>query len=358
VRQRGCLRHGATAAKGDRCSGQRVVVGEEGVRLADPMLNRVLTAPKIDLHIRRVMDEGRVLLVNLGKGQIGEDSSSLLGGLLVTTIGSPSLPVSIHHMRNALAPMIGRDFSLVLSEAIFQTFMSGESKDGNPSHHSTDHRTGVEARLSGNETIVKRAATLLKEGLPTLALDALFQQLAETVGADDPANYSLDKPYSYTEIEREPYLRLRFGFTYENILKIFRHNYSPIYGSGSSIEFVVSALLDNFIDRGAVVPTFTWAGDCARIYRKGEANPDWDEEIDRFLFTLEMMDDSERRELIGSGRTRIAKINAIMAFSGKFPTALTPGAFERGNVGLLKPSIVEREGGELSRLLQRFGHLS
>src|SRR3984893_6612865 len=33
------------------------------------------------------MDDGKVLLVNLAKGRIGEDSSSLLGGLLVTTIG-------------------------------------------------------------------------------------------------------------------------------------------------------------------------------------------------------------------------------------------------------------------------------
>jgi hypothetical protein len=33
------------------------------------------------------MDEGKILLVNLAKGQIGEDASSLLGGLLVTTIG-------------------------------------------------------------------------------------------------------------------------------------------------------------------------------------------------------------------------------------------------------------------------------
>jgi type IV secretory pathway TraG/TraD family ATPase VirD4 len=46
-----------------------------------------LTAPKKDLHIRRIMDQGQVLLVNLAKGHIGEDSSSLLGGLLVTTIG-------------------------------------------------------------------------------------------------------------------------------------------------------------------------------------------------------------------------------------------------------------------------------
>jgi hypothetical protein len=33
------------------------------------------------------MDEGKVLVVNLAKGKLGEDSSSLLGALLVTTIG-------------------------------------------------------------------------------------------------------------------------------------------------------------------------------------------------------------------------------------------------------------------------------
>jgi len=33
------------------------------------------------------MDDGKILLVNLAKGKLGEDSASLLGGLLVTTIG-------------------------------------------------------------------------------------------------------------------------------------------------------------------------------------------------------------------------------------------------------------------------------
>ncbi|MCA1552040.1 hypothetical protein I6F36_35155 [Bradyrhizobium sp. BRP19] len=51
------------------------------------MFNRLLAAPAHDLHVRQIMDEGRVLLVNLSKGRIGEDSSSLLGGLLVTTLG-------------------------------------------------------------------------------------------------------------------------------------------------------------------------------------------------------------------------------------------------------------------------------
>ena len=32
------------------------------------------------------MDEGKILIVNLSKGNIGDDASKLLGGLLVTSI--------------------------------------------------------------------------------------------------------------------------------------------------------------------------------------------------------------------------------------------------------------------------------
>ena len=71
----------------ESADGTAPIQNKVGAFLADPMLNRILTAPKNDLHIRRIMDQGQVLLVNLAKGHIGEDSSSLLGGLLVTTIG-------------------------------------------------------------------------------------------------------------------------------------------------------------------------------------------------------------------------------------------------------------------------------
>jgi Type IV secretion-system coupling protein DNA-binding domain len=72
---------------GYRADGVAPIQNKVGAFLADPLLRRILTAPKIDLHIRRIMDEGKVLLVNLAKGQIGDDSSSLLGALLVTTLG-------------------------------------------------------------------------------------------------------------------------------------------------------------------------------------------------------------------------------------------------------------------------------
>ena len=58
-----------------------------GAFLADPKIYRFLTRTDTSLRFRTIMDEGKILLINLAKGQIGSDSASLLGGLLVTSLG-------------------------------------------------------------------------------------------------------------------------------------------------------------------------------------------------------------------------------------------------------------------------------
>ena len=57
-----------------------------GAFLADPKLRRILTKPEKPLQLRPIMDEGKILIVNLARGQIGEDTTSLLGALLLTTV--------------------------------------------------------------------------------------------------------------------------------------------------------------------------------------------------------------------------------------------------------------------------------
>lgn len=85
-----------------------------GALLSDPMLHRVLVAPMVDLRFRTLMDEGGVLLVNLAKGRVGEDSATTLGGLLVSTIGLAALS------RAELPAETRRPFFLYVDE--FQTF--------------------------------------------------------------------------------------------------------------------------------------------------------------------------------------------------------------------------------------------
>src|SRR5207247_5528303 len=99
---------------GYRTDATAPIQNKVGAFLADPLLNRILTAPEKDLHIRRIMDQGQVLLVNLAKGRIGEDSSSLLGALLVTTIGLAA------YSRAEIPPTERRDFFVYIDE--FQSF--------------------------------------------------------------------------------------------------------------------------------------------------------------------------------------------------------------------------------------------
>jgi hypothetical protein len=63
------------------------ILNKVGAFLADPKLNRILNRPDGQMRLRTMMDQGKVLLVNLARGKIGEDSAALLGGLLVTSLG-------------------------------------------------------------------------------------------------------------------------------------------------------------------------------------------------------------------------------------------------------------------------------
>ena len=84
-----------------------------GAFLSNPLLSRILTEPRQQIDLRRTMDEGRILLVNLSKGQIGEDTAALLGSLLVASLGTAALG------RADQLPEQRRDFWVYLDE--FQT---------------------------------------------------------------------------------------------------------------------------------------------------------------------------------------------------------------------------------------------
>src|SRR5260370_9516462 len=79
-----------------------------GAYLADPTLRRILTNPEKPLQIRRIMDEGKILIVNLARGQLGEDTTSLLGALMVTTVALAAFSGSNVHAtgrRQLLVPL-------------------------------------------------------------------------------------------------------------------------------------------------------------------------------------------------------------------------------------------------------------
>jgi hypothetical protein len=85
-----------------------------GQLLTTPLIRNIVGQVKSTLDIRHAMDTGKIVLVNLSKGKIGEDTSAFLGSMLVTKF-------QIDAMSRADIPEKDRkDFYLYVDE--FQNF--------------------------------------------------------------------------------------------------------------------------------------------------------------------------------------------------------------------------------------------
>lgn len=62
------------------------VLNKVGAFTANPLVRNIIGQPKSSFNIRQIMDERKILIVNLTRGLVGEDNASLLGALMVTKI--------------------------------------------------------------------------------------------------------------------------------------------------------------------------------------------------------------------------------------------------------------------------------
>ena len=62
------------------------ILNKVGAFTANPIIRNIIGQPKSSFDIRKIMDEGKILVVNLSKGLIGEDNAAILGAFLVTKV--------------------------------------------------------------------------------------------------------------------------------------------------------------------------------------------------------------------------------------------------------------------------------
>ncbi|WKZ29206.1 MAG: type IV secretion system DNA-binding domain-containing protein [Patescibacteria group bacterium] len=62
------------------------VQNKVGQFLSNTVIRNIVAQTKSTINIRQIMDERKILIVNLSKGLVGEDSSKLLGGMLITRL--------------------------------------------------------------------------------------------------------------------------------------------------------------------------------------------------------------------------------------------------------------------------------
>lgn len=89
-------------------------VSKFGAFLSNEMMRNIIGQTKSSFDLRRVMDDGKILLVNLSKGQTGELNSKLLGMIFVMKFQAAAMS------RASLPEEHRRDYSLYVDE--FQNF--------------------------------------------------------------------------------------------------------------------------------------------------------------------------------------------------------------------------------------------
>jgi hypothetical protein len=85
-----------------------------GQFISNPIIRNIIGQKKSSFNLRELMDEGKILIVNISRGKIGESSSAILGSLLITKIQQTALS------RADITEEERNDFFLYVDE--FQTF--------------------------------------------------------------------------------------------------------------------------------------------------------------------------------------------------------------------------------------------
>ena len=85
-----------------------------GQFLSSSIIRNIVAQPKSTIDMKDIMDNGKILLINVSKGRIGEDNSALLGAMLITKLQLAAMD------RASIPEAQRRDFYLYVDE--FQNF--------------------------------------------------------------------------------------------------------------------------------------------------------------------------------------------------------------------------------------------
>src|SRR3989338_273667 len=96
-------------------------VSKFGRFVTNKMMRNIIGQSKSAFDLRKVMDEGKILIMNLSKGRIGEENSNFLGLILVPKILAAAMS------RTDVAMEQRRDFYLYVDE--FQNFATDTFAD-------------------------------------------------------------------------------------------------------------------------------------------------------------------------------------------------------------------------------------
>jgi hypothetical protein len=90
------------------------ILNKVGQFISSHVVRNIIGSPKSSIDLEKIMNEGKILLLNLSQGKLGEDNSALLGAMIITKIQLAAMN------RVDLAENERKDFYLYVDE--FQNF--------------------------------------------------------------------------------------------------------------------------------------------------------------------------------------------------------------------------------------------
>ncbi len=90
------------------------ILNKVGQFISSRFIRNIISNPHSTIDLQKIMDDGKILLLNLSQGRLGEDNSALLGAMFITKIQLAAMN------RVSLAEKDRRDFYLYVDE--FQNF--------------------------------------------------------------------------------------------------------------------------------------------------------------------------------------------------------------------------------------------
>jgi hypothetical protein len=155
-----------------------------GQLVGNPFIRGIIGQSKSTISIRRIMDEGRILIVNLSKGRMGAEPAHLLGALLVSAFAQAA------ESRADITQADRRDFTLYVDE--FQNFATDSFAD----ILSEARKWGLALCLS------HQFLTQLPQNLRQAVLGNVGTLIGFRVGAEDAEALKMD--FGYHQPVRSP----------------------------------------------------------------------------------------------------------------------------------------------------------
>jgi len=172
------------------------ILNKVGQFLASDTIRNIVGQPKSSIDIREIMDQEKILLVNLSRGKIGEDNSALLGAMVITKIQLAAMSradVTIDKRPDTY--LYVDEFQNFATES-FATILS-EARKYNLAL-TIAHQYIAQLKEEVRDAVIGNAGTILSFRVGGGDTDTLVKELEPVFDAHDLVN--LDKYHIYIKL--------------------------------------------------------------------------------------------------------------------------------------------------------------